>query len=89
MLTDLILSITTLRRCVVWTGDEKVFFYNPSLKTSVWERPMELKNRTDVDKLLKGPQFAQEVAAENETAKQNTEKRSLNAEENGTPKKQK
>ena len=33
----------------------KVFFFNPSTKTSVWERPSELKGRSDVDKLLKGP----------------------------------
>jgi transcription elongation regulator 1 len=53
-------SITSLilkhfNRCVVWTGDMKVFFYNPSTKTSIWERPHELKNRPDVDKLLKAP----------------------------------
>lgn len=29
--------------CVVWTGDEKVFFFNPTTKTSVWERPIELQ----------------------------------------------
>lgn len=42
-------------RCIVWTGDERVFFYNPSTKTSVWERPAELRNRSDVDKVLRGP----------------------------------
>ncbi|XP_015785267.1 transcription elongation regulator 1 [Tetranychus urticae] len=41
--------------CVVWTGDNKVFFYNPSTKTSVWERPPDLKNRPEVDKLVKAP----------------------------------
>ncbi|XP_074593867.1 transcription elongation regulator 1 [Brevipalpus obovatus] len=41
--------------CVVWTGDNKVFFYNPSTKTSVWDKPHELKSRADVDKLLEGP----------------------------------
>ncbi|KAI6232887.1 hypothetical protein M3Y99_00975400 [Aphelenchoides fujianensis] len=35
--------------CVVWTRDEKVFFFNPSTKTSVWERPPDLYNRADVD----------------------------------------
>lgn len=39
----------------MWTGDGKVFFYNPSTKTSVWERPADLIGRVDVDKLLKGP----------------------------------
>ncbi|XP_050311211.1 transcription elongation regulator 1 [Anthonomus grandis grandis] len=38
--------------CVVWTGDGRVFFYNPSSRTSVWERPDELLKRTDVDKMV-------------------------------------
>ncbi|CAH1960065.1 unnamed protein product [Acanthoscelides obtectus] len=41
--------------CVVWTGDKRVFFYNPSSRTSVWERPEELLKRTDVDKMVAGP----------------------------------
>lgn len=28
--------------CVVWTGDSRVFFYNPSTRTSVWEKPEDL-----------------------------------------------
>lgn len=39
-------------RCVVWTGDGRVFFYNPSTRTSVWERPEDLLGRTDVDKAI-------------------------------------
>ncbi|XP_072390987.1 transcription elongation regulator 1 [Diabrotica undecimpunctata] len=38
--------------CVVWTGDGRVFFYNPSSRISVWERPEELIKRTDVDKMV-------------------------------------
>lgn len=38
--------------CVVWTGDGRVFFYNPSTRTSVWERPEELVGRADVDKAV-------------------------------------
>ncbi|KAH8313835.1 hypothetical protein KR067_012422, partial [Drosophila pandora] len=38
--------------CVVWTGDARVFFYNPSTRTSVWDRPEELMNREDVDKAV-------------------------------------
>lgn len=38
--------------CVVWTGDGKVFFYNPSSRTSVWDRPDELVGREDVDKAI-------------------------------------
>ncbi|KYB29457.1 transcription elongation regulator 1 isoform X1 [Tribolium castaneum] len=41
--------------CVVWTGDGRVFFYNPSSRTSVWERPDELIKRTDVDKMVATP----------------------------------
>ncbi|XP_060524851.1 transcription elongation regulator 1 isoform X2 [Cylas formicarius] len=41
--------------CVVWTGDGRVFFYNPSSRTSVWERPEELVKRTDVDKMVSTP----------------------------------
>jgi transcription elongation regulator 1 len=39
--------------CVVWTGDNRVFFYNPTTKTSVWERPPELTGRADVSEMLK------------------------------------
>ncbi|EDV48028.1 transcription elongation regulator 1 isoform X2 [Drosophila erecta] len=38
--------------CVVWTGDSRVFFYNPSTRTSVWDRPEDLMNREDVDKAV-------------------------------------
>jgi len=36
----------------VWTGDERLFFYNPSSKQSVWELPEELKGRADVAKMI-------------------------------------
>jgi len=39
--------------CVVWTGDRRVFFYNPANKTSVWVRPEELTGRTDVDEMIR------------------------------------
>ena len=32
-----------------------MFFYNPSSRTSLWERPEELTGRADVDKLILGP----------------------------------
>lgn len=38
--------------CVVWTGDGRVFFFNPSTRTSVWERPEDLLGRADVDKAI-------------------------------------
>jgi transcription elongation regulator 1 len=41
--------------CVVWTRDKRVFFYNPSEKVSLWERPQILVGRLDVDKMFKEP----------------------------------
>ncbi|XP_017887706.1 transcription elongation regulator 1 isoform X4 [Ceratina calcarata] len=41
--------------CVVWTGDGRVFFYNPSSRISVWERPDDLIGRQDVDKMVSTP----------------------------------
>ncbi|XP_015109979.1 transcription elongation regulator 1 isoform X1 [Diachasma alloeum] len=38
--------------CVVWTGDGRVFFYNPSSRISVWERPDDLLGRSDVEKMV-------------------------------------
>jgi len=41
---------------LVWTGDGKVFFFHPTTKTSIWERPKELENNPLVDEILrKGP----------------------------------
>lgn len=39
--------------CIVWTRDKRVFFYNPSEKVSLWERPSILIGRIDVDQMLK------------------------------------
>jgi transcription elongation regulator 1 len=65
-----------LTRCVVWTGDGRVFFYNPSSRTSVWERPEDLIQRADVDKAvgtppeqLLGSQVALAAAAAHSTKK--------------------
>ena len=44
--------------CIVWTGDRRVFYYNPSSRTSVWERPDELIGRNEVDKLVSTPPSA-------------------------------
>merc|ERR1712088_63202 len=49
--------------CVVWTGDQKAFFYNPSTKTSVWERPPDLIGRADVTEMLKSPAAAEKNKA--------------------------
>lgn len=39
----------------MWTGDERVFFYNPTTRLSMWDRPDELQGRTDVDKHIQEP----------------------------------
>lgn len=72
-------------RCVVWTGDERVFFYNPSVKTSLWERPPELKNRPDVDKLMKGPPTGEEVPEEPAPVKKQAPIVTLDLEETSQP----
>lgn len=42
--------------CVVWTGDEKMFFFNPTTRLSIWEKPDELENNEKVDEIVnKGP----------------------------------
>ena len=49
-----------MSRCVVWTGDLRSFFYNPTNKQSVWEKPAEMVGRSDVAKMLESPQAAEE-----------------------------
>lgn len=72
----------------------KVFFYNPSTKTSIWERPHELKNRPDVDKMLKGPagtvddkgsETPGNKSEDNESVSHEDKKRSLEAAEDNKP----
>ncbi|KHN82103.1 Transcription elongation regulator 1 [Toxocara canis] len=58
--------------CVVWTGDHKVFFYNPSTRTSVWERPPELYNRPDVDLLVSKPPEEKKAVPEVKQAESST-----------------
>ncbi|NXF12067.1 TCRGL protein, partial [Smithornis capensis] len=41
--------------CVVWTGDDRVFFFNPSMQLSVWEQPLDLRHRGDIRRLLRDP----------------------------------
>ena len=41
----------------MWTGDGKVFFFNPASKSSIWERPKELENNLQIDEMLReGPE---------------------------------
>ena len=48
-------AVTGTPWCVVWTGDRRVFFFNPSKRISVWDTPEELKGRADVERLLGKP----------------------------------
>ncbi|KAJ0169735.1 hypothetical protein K1T71_014341 [Dendrolimus kikuchii] len=41
--------------CVVWTGDRRVFFHNPTTLSSVWSRPAQLLGRADVDAAIANP----------------------------------
>ncbi|UJR30629.1 hypothetical protein I4U23_018153 [Adineta vaga] len=39
--------------CIVWTTDQQTFFFNPTSRTSLWDRPEELKGRMDVDEMIR------------------------------------
>lgn len=40
---------------MVWTGDDRVFFFNPTMQLSVWEKPVDLENRGDLNRILEDP----------------------------------
>lgn len=63
-------NILFFLRCVVWTGDNRVFFFNPSTKTSLWECPPELKNRPEVQELMKASPKAKDP---NQSVKRTTD----------------
>ncbi|XP_025202962.1 transcription elongation regulator 1-like [Melanaphis sacchari] len=48
-------SVEGTQWCIVWTGDGRVFFHKPSTNTSVWEKPDDLKGRSDVEKMVSNP----------------------------------
>ena len=66
---------------MVWTGDNRVFFYNPSSKTSLWDCPPELKNRPEVAELTKSP--PKEKDKESSQSQNTGNKRSLDEQQNG------
>uniref|UniRef100_A0A673GDV3 Transcription elongation regulator 1 like n=1 Tax=Sinocyclocheilus rhinocerous TaxID=307959 RepID=A0A673GDV3_9TELE len=41
--------------CVVWTGDDRGFFFNPTMHLSVWEKPVDLKDRGDLNRIIEDP----------------------------------
>ncbi|KAG7506737.1 transcription elongation regulator 1 isoform X1 [Solea senegalensis] len=40
--------------CVVWTADDRVFFFNPTMHLSVWETPGDLTGR-DISRIIEDP----------------------------------
>nr|XP_036293866.1 transcription elongation regulator 1-like protein [Pipistrellus kuhlii] len=49
--------------CVVWTGDDRVFFFNPTMQLSVWEKPEDLEHRGDLDRILQDPPHKRKLEA--------------------------
>ncbi|NXP29225.1 TCRGL protein, partial [Scytalopus superciliaris] len=49
--------------CVVWTGDDRVFFFNPTMQLSVWEKPLDLRHRGDINRLLEDPPHKRKLEA--------------------------
>ncbi|KAL2769083.1 transcription elongation regulator 1-like protein [Daubentonia madagascariensis] len=49
--------------CVVWTGDDRVFFFNPTMQLSVWEKPVDLKNRGDLNRIIEDPPHKRKLEA--------------------------
>ena len=65
-------AVTGTPWCVVWTGDRRVFFFNPSKRISVWETPEELKGRADVERLLERPPNEEKDSADGSDGKPGT-----------------
>uniref|UniRef100_A0A3Q2UNJ9 Transcription elongation regulator 1 n=1 Tax=Fundulus heteroclitus TaxID=8078 RepID=A0A3Q2UNJ9_FUNHE len=59
--------------CVVWTGDDRVFFYNPTTRLSMWDRPEELVGRSDVDKHIQEPPHKRGLEDSKKTVKEEPE----------------
>lgn len=40
----------------MWTGDDRVFFFNPTIQLSVWDQPVDLKDRgEDLNRIIEDP----------------------------------
>lgn len=76
--------------CVVWTGDTRCFFYNPSQRASVWERPEDLQGRADVDKMVQEPPDSHSKASEKkeEDDEPQAKKQKLDKDDSGDDKKE-
>ncbi|XP_041125174.1 transcription elongation regulator 1-like protein isoform X1 [Polyodon spathula] len=62
--------------CVVWTGDDRVFFFNPTMQLSVWDKPIDLKSRGDLNRIIEDPPHKRKKeASTNESSNYHTEDR--------------
>ncbi|XP_058154108.1 transcription elongation regulator 1-like protein [Dasypus novemcinctus] len=49
--------------CVVWTDDDRVFFFNPTRQLSVWEKPLDLRSRGDLGRIIEDPPHKRKLEA--------------------------
>ncbi|XP_066211274.1 transcription elongation regulator 1-like protein [Saccopteryx leptura] len=49
--------------CVVWTDDDRVFFFNPTMQLSVWEKPLDLRHRGDLNRIIEDPPHKRKLEA--------------------------
>ncbi|KAG8517508.1 LOW QUALITY PROTEIN: Transcription elongation regulator 1-like protein, partial [Galemys pyrenaicus] len=54
---------TPVPGCVVWTGDDRVFFFNPTMQLSVWEKPGDLRSHGDLERILGDPPHKRKLQA--------------------------
>lgn len=47
----------------MWTGDDRVFFFNPTMQLSVWEKPVDLKHRGDLNRIIEDPPHKRKLEA--------------------------
>ncbi|KAM9324851.1 transcription elongation regulator 1-like protein [Gastrophryne carolinensis] len=66
--------------CVVWTGDDKVFFFNPTIQLSVWDKPIDLKNRMDINRIIEDPPHKRKLESSSITKKDGPDPEDFNDE---------
>ncbi|KAK1166624.1 transcription elongation regulator 1-like protein isoform X1 [Acipenser oxyrinchus oxyrinchus] len=66
--------------CVVWTGDDRVFFFNPTMQLSVWDKPIDLKSRGDLNRIIEDPPHKRKKEASPTDKSSNYHKEDINEE---------
>ncbi|CAF3434386.1 unnamed protein product [Rotaria socialis] len=69
--------------CIVWTSDQQVFFFNPTSRISLWDRPEELKGRMDVDEMIQAA-LPQDDQTNNNNNRTTATKQKLDSTPDGT-----